>query len=86
MLMPGLTEDEALTMAQRMCQHVSATALTVDGVTISYTVSAGVAGLAPDIDGIDQLLKRADDAMYRAKAEGRNRVARWRAEAHGTRS
>jgi diguanylate cyclase (GGDEF)-like protein/PAS domain S-box-containing protein len=85
-LMPGLTEDEALTMAQRMCQHVSATALTVDGVTISYTVSAGVAGLAPDIDGIDQLLKRADDAMYRAKAEGRNRVARWRAEAHGTRS
>ncbi|MGJ7581585.1 sensor domain-containing diguanylate cyclase [Variovorax sp. RHLX14] len=79
-LMPGASEDDALTMAQRMCQHVSANAPTVDGVAISYTVSAGVAGLVPEIGSIDELLKRADAAMYMAKTDGRNRVVRWLAE------
>ncbi len=76
-LMPSASEDDAMAMAQRMCQHISTNALTVDGLPIKYTVSAGVAGLTPDIGSIDELLKRADAAMYMAKADGRNRVVRW---------
>lgn len=79
-LMPAASEDDAMAMARRMCQHVAANAPTVDGIAISYTVSAGVACMSPEIGSIDQLLKRADAAMYMAKADGRNRVARWPAE------
>ena len=76
-LMPSASEDDAVAMAQRMCQHVASNVLTVDGIAIGYTVSAGVVGMSEEIGSIDELLKRADAAMYMAKADGRNRVARW---------
>jgi two-component system cell cycle response regulator len=37
-------------------------------------VSVGVAALSPDIQDGPVLLKAADEALYRAKREGRNRV------------
>jgi len=40
---------------------------------VSVTVSIGVAELGPD-DDLDGLLHRADEALYQAKAAGRNRV------------
>lgn len=76
-LMPATSENDALAMARRMCLHVASNAPTVDDVAISYTVSGGVAGMASGISSIDQLLKRADEAMYMAKADGRNGIARW---------
>jgi PleD family two-component response regulator len=39
----------------------------------SITLSAGVAGAEPG-DTLETLLARADDALYRAKLGGRNRV------------
>ena len=41
---------------------------------LNITVSAGVAALNGIDDKVDSLLKRADQALYRAKREGRNRV------------
>jgi diguanylate cyclase (GGDEF)-like protein len=38
------------------------------------TVSFGVAELNAAGESVEQLLRRADAALYRAKAEGRNRV------------
>jgi diguanylate cyclase (GGDEF)-like protein len=48
-------------------------AMRVNGIP-PVTVSLGVEELKTDISG-EELVKRADEAMYRAKAEGRNRVA-----------
>jgi diguanylate cyclase (GGDEF)-like protein len=45
---------------------------------IGYTVSIGVAAIGSntdDINNIEDLLKMADDALYKAKAKGRNCVA-----------
>lgn len=47
-------------------------ALKPDGINV--TVSIGVAQLNGDDDGFTGMLKRADDAVYQAKEQGRNRV------------
>lgn len=41
------------------------------------SISAGVAGATPDMQGIHQLLHYADEALYQAKNAGRNRVERF---------
>jgi len=41
----------------------------------AFTVSIGVSQLLPGDDRIDDVLKRADDAMYDAKRKGRNQAA-----------
>ena len=41
---------------------------------VPITVSIGVGVIAPGDDGLANLLRRADKALYAAKARGRNRV------------
>ena len=79
-LLPGSPSDEAQAIAQRLCPHVAAKPVNVDGASIHCTVSAGVAGVVSDVDGLDALMKRADTALYWAKARGRNRMEPWHAE------
>jgi GGDEF domain-containing protein len=44
------------------------------GSHLTVTASLGVSSLASAQDTVEDLLKRADRALYRAKREGRNRV------------
>ena len=76
-LQPGATVDEALATATRLCASIAAQVCEIDGVPVQYTISAGVAAMDAGTDGIDALLKRADAALYRAKANGRNRAEHW---------
>ncbi len=62
-------------IAERLRREVGDTPVVVDGHAIPLTVSIGMAGF----DGVNSLvlatlLARVDAALYRAKAEGRNRV------------
>jgi two-component system cell cycle response regulator len=41
---------------------------------VPITVSVGVASVRASASSPDVLIRRADDALYRAKAQGRNRV------------
>jgi diguanylate cyclase (GGDEF)-like protein len=48
------------------------------GSHVRVTVSAGVAEARPETRDSAQLLMEADQALYRAKEEGRNRIVTWR--------
>jgi len=73
--LPGLTASGAAEVAERIRERTESTIIPLaPGLTGHLTVSIGIA-VAPD-DGAQRvmLLKAADDALYRAKLAGRNRV------------
>lgn len=73
-LLPETDLAGAQAVAERLRRMVEATGIPLDGGRLlNVTVSIGVASVAAD--GTNLLLRRADAALYRAKAEGRNRVA-----------
>ncbi len=63
---------EAGTLAKKLLQAVTAP-MTVLDHAITVTCSIGITLLPVDGDKVDELLRNADIAMYRAKSEGRNR-------------
>lgn len=74
-LLPGVTLEAAVAIAERLRQKISEASVTVDGNTIAVTASLGVACYpAPDINDMNDLLKAADTALYQAKDGGRNQV------------
>jgi two-component system cell cycle response regulator len=66
--------DGALLLAERFRMAVERKALTATGISLHLTVSIGVAEKRVTHANIDQLIKAADDALYRAKHHGRNHV------------
>jgi diguanylate cyclase (GGDEF)-like protein len=64
---------EARISAERLRQGISQIIVPLPDKELHFTVSIGVAGLQPWMDG-DNLVKAADAALYRAKQAGKNRV------------
>jgi diguanylate cyclase (GGDEF)-like protein/PAS domain S-box-containing protein len=77
-LLPSSTLAGAAAVAERLRELVAGQPAMCDGVPIACTVSAGIAAIeeGETID-LDTLMKRADQALYAAKAKGRNRVECW---------
>jgi diguanylate cyclase (GGDEF)-like protein len=73
-LMPETTLDQAFTVGERLCAGIAATPCKSGGHEFTVTVSIGVAQAAVGMAGVHSLMKRADDALYRAKSLGRNRI------------
>lgn len=74
-LMPETPLEGARLVAERVRAGMEATAVELgDGRLIRFTVSIGLAQRADGEDDIDVPLHRADEALYRAKAGGRNQV------------
>ncbi|ACB35800.1 diguanylate cyclase with PAS/PAC sensor [Leptothrix cholodnii SP-6] len=73
-LLPSTGLHGAVRVANRLRQAVEAQTVEVDGVEIHCTVSGGVATMAAGLSGLDALMKCADQALYAAKAAGRNRI------------
>jgi two-component system cell cycle response regulator len=74
-VMPDTAKDVALRVAERVRGLVEATPFVIEEGrrSIAVTVSVGVSERGRDGDA-SALLRRADEALYQAKAEGRNRV------------
>ena len=63
-------------MAEEIHAAVNAHAYAREGVTLRPGISIGVAAFPRDADDAEKLFQRADEALYRAKQGGRNRVMR----------
>lgn len=67
------TATAAADAAQKVCRQVRESKFVLDGEEVRTSLSIGVAEIAAG-ESADQLLKRADKALYRVKEAGRNNV------------
>ncbi|MCX7545367.1 GGDEF domain-containing protein [Marinicella gelatinilytica] len=74
MLLPNINKGRAHAIAEHVRQHVADTLIAVDEIQLSITVSLGVAVNQPPVANFEELLRRADEALYRAKTAGKNQV------------
>jgi len=75
--LPGSTDSQARTVAERMRKSVEEMRIMLPDISksVRITTSFGVVTLRLELeDSVDSLIGRADDALYKAKREGRNRV------------
>jgi len=71
---PGSTLDYAAGLAERVRQKIKGRKISDGTREITVTVSAGVTSLSEQDASADALLQRADEALYLAKQQGRDRV------------
>ena len=73
-LLPDSDTQGALRVAERLRLALADSGPQVGEGVLHYTASFGVAGLDPGQSSLEELLERADTALYAAKRQGRNRV------------
>lgn len=74
-ILPETCAQEALNIAKRYLEELhSVNVLTSDGENITITASMGVSQLDNEISDREKMLKQADVALYKAKANGKNQV------------
>ncbi len=77
-LLPETDPAAALEIAERLRKAIEETEMLFDGQTVTLTISIGAASLdsQPGLS-LEIILDRADQALYRAKENGRNQVMAW---------
>lgn len=73
-LLPDIALAEATALAERLRAAVEAARPTCQGRPVPVSASFGVAEMEPCLQSLDALISRADQQLYRAKRQGRNRV------------
>jgi diguanylate cyclase (GGDEF)-like protein len=75
-LLPKIAPDEAERFAERLVTRIAASPVAYGGKTIEMTISIGLTMTTGTDRSIERVIARADDALYRAKESGRNRVVK----------
>jgi diguanylate cyclase (GGDEF)-like protein len=74
-ILPGVSPAVLEKIGERLRKAISDTVVEADGEQISVTVSVGLSSFRSDESRQEEdLIKKADEALYRAKETGRNRV------------
>jgi diguanylate cyclase (GGDEF)-like protein len=74
-ILPETSASAGMAAAERVRQAIEALEVPFETELIHFTVSAGVAQFDPKQGGWEEMMRRADAAMYEAKRHGRNAVA-----------
>lgn len=72
-LLPDTSPQCAMDVAERLRQNIENSSFKFDGQNIKVTITCGVASVVQGDNSISDVIKRADEALYQAKANGRNR-------------
>ena len=75
LLLPGIGLSDAVATAERLRGRIERLPVVTDAGVVNLTISIGVGTIGAADESFDALLARADAALYRAKTEGRNRIA-----------
>ena len=74
-ILPGVKLEQAYRIAERLRKAIEVRDLEVDnGKYVNFTASIGVAEVEDSMESIDDLYKKADEALYKAKQNGKNQV------------
>lgn len=75
-VLSGIQQNDALVFAERMRSRIEKLDIEHKASRVSsvVTISIGVAGMGSCVENAGQLVKRADEALYHAKGQGRNQV------------
>jgi diguanylate cyclase (GGDEF)-like protein len=75
-VLPKTDKKLAFKLAHRLMSLFSGKEIRIpqDGQRIRVTISIGIASFPEDTGDVDELMKMADDALYRAKTTGKNKV------------
>ena len=74
-LVTGMAPDDVYDVAERLRRLIAQSPLHAEGAEVPMTVSVGVAALDDADQEWEDILRRADEALYHAKRHGRNRVS-----------
>jgi len=73
-ILPQTDIKAARLTSERLRKAVEDHCLATEGGEVCYTISIGLSQLTPEDVSIEDIMRRADDALYKAKNSGRNRV------------
>ena len=74
-ILPGAAKEKARDLAEMVRLSVMSLSIDYEGQKVPLSVSIGLVSTVPKEAGrYEELIKAADDALYQAKSEGRNRV------------
>lgn len=74
LMLPETTKEQAFVVAERIRLRVEEAKIMAYNENLTCTISIGVASYPDDAGQINALIDKADKALYRAKAQGRNQV------------
>ncbi len=77
LLLPETNQEQAYEIVERVRLALMKQPIDLEGHSVVLSISSGIASLSGNNESIDMLLSQADQALYRAKETGRNKVLRY---------